>query len=135
MLAFTVGRSYTLLCRSGLGNAGFKAQLGVPWRTATRRLVGGEARATTVKAIPVETGAVRARLSGKREIYFGSDCILNLLMSNSTGDGLGRAILAGGALFGVGSLCFYGLGLSGESGAIDRAGYVWLSTQFVLTVT
>ena len=39
------------------------------------------------------------------------------------GDGVGRAILGGGALFGVGSLCFYGLGLSGETGAIDRAGY------------
>ena len=41
-----------------------------------------------------------------------------------SGDGVGRAILGGGALFGVGSLCFYGLGLSGETGAIDRAGYV-----------
>ena len=36
---------------------------------------------------------------------------------------MGRVILGGGALFGVGSLCFYGLGLSGETGAIDRAGY------------
>lgn len=42
------------------------------------------------------------------------------------GDGLGRAILGGSALFGVGSLCFYGLGLSGETGAIDRVGYAWL---------
>ena len=40
------------------------------------------------------------------------------------GDGVGRAILGGGALFGVGSLCFYGLGLSNEAGAIDRARYV-----------
>lgn len=45
------------------------------------------------------------------------------LVSIPIGDGLGRAILGGSALFGVGSLCFYGLGLSGETGAIDRAGY------------
>lgn len=38
------------------------------------------------------------------------------------GDQWGRAILGGGCLFGIGSLCFYGLGLSGEEGAIDRAG-------------
>ena len=38
------------------------------------------------------------------------------------GDRLGRAVLGGGCLFGIGSLCFYGLGLSGEEGAIDRAG-------------
>ena len=37
------------------------------------------------------------------------------------GDQWGRAILGGGSLFGIGSLCFYGLGLSGEMGAIDKA--------------
>lgn len=36
---------------------------------------------------------------------------------------MGRLILGGGALFGVGSLCFYGLGLSNEAGAVDRARY------------
>ena len=41
------------------------------------------------------------------------------------GDNIGRAILGGGALFGVGSLCFYGLGLSNEAGAIDRARYTY----------
>ena len=38
------------------------------------------------------------------------------------GDQIGRAILGGGCLFGIGSLCYYGLGLSNEAGAIDRAG-------------
>lgn len=38
------------------------------------------------------------------------------------GDQVGRIILGGGCLFGVGSLCYYGLGLSAEAGAIDRAG-------------
>ena len=35
---------------------------------------------------------------------------------------MGRVILGGGCLFGIGSLCFYGMGLSSEAGAIDRAG-------------
>lgn len=34
---------------------------------------------------------------------------------------VGRVILAGGCVFGVGSLCYYGLGMSGEVGAIDKA--------------
>lgn len=36
------------------------------------------------------------------------------------GDQMGRALLGGGCLFGIGSLCYYGLGLSKEAGAIDR---------------
>ena len=42
----------------------------------------------------------------------------------TAGNNMGRAILGGSALFGVGSLCFYGLGLSNEAGAIDRARYI-----------
>ena len=37
------------------------------------------------------------------------------------GDKIGKSFLAGGSLFGIGSLCYYGLGLSNETGAIDRA--------------
>ena len=40
----------------------------------------------------------------------------------TVGDQLGRVVLGGGCLFGISSLCYYGLGLSGEAGAIDRAG-------------
>ena len=36
----------------------------------------------------------------------------------------GKAVLGGAALFGVGALCYCGLGLSNEVGAIDRA-MVW----------
>lgn len=43
-------------------------------------------------------------------------------MHCTVGDQLGRVVLGGGCLFGIGSLCYYGLGLSGEAGAIDRAG-------------
>lgn len=34
---------------------------------------------------------------------------------------LGKGALAGGAAFGIGALCFYGLGLSNKPGAIDQA--------------
>lgn len=33
---------------------------------------------------------------------------------------VGRLMLAGGSIIGIGSLCYYGLGLSKEEGAIDR---------------
>ena len=42
-------------------------------------------------------------------------------MTCSPAETTGRAILGGAALFGVGALCYYGLGLSNEVGAIDRA--------------
>jgi len=41
--------------------------------------------------------------------------------SGFTADKTGRAILAGSCAAGVGALCFYGLGLSNEVGAIDKA--------------
>jgi len=36
----------------------------------------------------------------------------------------GRAVLGGACAAGVGALCFYGLGLSNDVGAIDKARYV-----------
>ena len=36
-------------------------------------------------------------------------------------DGMGRMILAGGAAVGLGALCYYGLGMSNEIGAIEKA--------------
>lgn len=40
---------------------------------------------------------------------------------------LGRGLVAGASLVGVGALCFYGLGMSNEVGAIDRAA-IWSDT-------
>uniref|UniRef100_A0A8C4YTY3 Growth hormone-inducible transmembrane protein n=1 Tax=Gadus morhua TaxID=8049 RepID=A0A8C4YTY3_GADMO len=39
-------------------------------------------------------------------------------------DGMGRMILAGGAAVGLGALCYYGLGMSNEIGAIEKA-VIW----------
>ena len=36
-------------------------------------------------------------------------------------DSMGRMILAGGAAVGLGALCYYGLGMSNEIGAIEKA--------------
>lgn len=65
MLAFTVARGAASLCRPvqlvARGNrvcVECVATRGVGWR----RLVSGEAK--TIRAIPVESGGVRARLSG-----------------------------------------------------------------------
>ncbi|CAJ1080273.1 growth hormone-inducible transmembrane protein [Xyrichtys novacula] len=39
-------------------------------------------------------------------------------------DSMGRMILAGGAAIGLGALCYYGLGMSNEIGAIEKAA-IW----------
>lgn len=36
-------------------------------------------------------------------------------------DSMGRMILAGGAVVGLGALCYYGLGMSNDIGAIEKA--------------
>lgn len=122
MLVFNVSRSTLSLCRPmQLSVSGGRVSVrGACWK----RLVSGEAK--TVRAIPIESGGLRSRFSGTFSFLCCSLCSLFTNgLSIPVGDGLGRAILGGSALFGVGSLCFYGLGLSGETGAIDRAAYAW----------
>ena len=41
--------------------------------------------------------------------------------SKGTAFSLGQGALAGGAALGLGALVFYGLGLSNEAGAVDKA--------------
>lgn len=38
-----------------------------------------------------------------------------------TADRLGKFVVAGGAAVGLGALCYYGMGMSSEIGAIERA--------------
>lgn len=42
-------------------------------------------------------------------------------LSVCTVDQMGRVILAGGAAVGLGALCYYGLGMSNEIGALEKA--------------
>lgn len=37
---------------------------------------------------------------------------------------IGRGALAGGSLLGIGALCYYGLGLSNEAGALEKSA-IW----------
>jgi len=37
---------------------------------------------------------------------------------------IGKGAVAGGAALGLGALCYYGLGLSTQTGAIDHARYI-----------
>lgn len=48
-------------------------------------------------------------------------------------DSMGRMILAGGAAVGLGALCYYGLGMSNEIGAIEKA--VWVKAFFFFLPT
>uniref|UniRef100_A0A1B6CLG6 Growth hormone-inducible transmembrane protein n=1 Tax=Clastoptera arizonana TaxID=38151 RepID=A0A1B6CLG6_9HEMI len=41
--------------------------------------------------------------------------------AGDTAFNIGKGAVAGGAVFGIGALCFYGLGLSNKAGAIDQA--------------
>lgn len=47
--------------------------------------------------------------------------ICKILIVVSTVDSMGRLVLAGGAAVGLGALCYYGLGMSNEIGAIEKA--------------
>lgn len=42
-------------------------------------------------------------------------------MLHFAAENAGKAVLAGGCVAGIGALCFYGLGLSNELGAVDKA--------------
>ena len=45
---------------------------------------------------------------------------VHLLLCSAV-DQMGRGFIAGGAAVGLGALCYYGLGMSNEIGAIEKA--------------
>jgi len=69
------------------------------------RLQSGDARGTFSRQAARRKGLKEAAMSP----------------SQGTAISLGQGALAGGAVLGVGALAFYGLGMSGEVGAVDRA--------------
>jgi hypothetical protein len=44
---------------------------------------------------------------------------------------IGKGAIAGGAALGLGALCYYGLGLSSRTGAIDHARYMISSLYYL----
>lgn len=55
-----------------------------------------------------------------KQAYLDFQLLLNVL-NLFTAFNVGKAAIAGGAAVGLGALCYYGLGLGNESGAIDRS--------------
>lgn len=49
--------------------------------------------------------------------------VLLLLFFSVSAFDIGKGAVAGGAVIGLGALCYYGLGLSSQTGAIDHARY------------
>lgn len=50
--------------------------------------------------------------------------------ATDTAFNLGKGAVAGGAVLGLGALCFYGLGLSNQAGALEHSMYVFFSPPF-----
>lgn len=56
------------------------------------------------------------------QVNGGGNNLRNIIIDFSLPvDQMGRWLVAGGAVVGLGALCYYGLGLSDEVGAIDKA--------------
>lgn len=72
-------------------------------------------------------------LEGLVSVSSKGDIHVNCLFLHK-GERIGRSFLAGASLFGIGSLCYYGLGLSGEAGAVDKARCVHYSNVYQLTI-
>lgn len=47
--------------------------------------------------------------------------MISIFFLLDTVDRLGKLVVAGGAAVGLGALCYYGMGMSSEIGAIERA--------------
>lgn len=54
---------------------------------------------------------------------------MHLLKNNILAFNVGKVVLAGASAFGLGSLCYYGLGLDSKAGAIDQVQYVHIYMQ------
>ena len=71
-----------------------------------------------------------------RRVEVKKQTLKERLLSPTTGVpfNIGKGVVAGSALFGIGALCYYGMGLSKGTGIYDRSMYSLFSlilTQFV----
>lgn len=72
----------------------------------------------SVTAVTDERNCCESVISPRKSVYEGMFCIFFPL---DTVDRLGKLVVAGGAAVGLGALCYYGMGMSSEIGAIERA--------------
>jgi len=90
---------------------------------ATKSVVRGPSNTFTA-AIRQNSGGVRGRFSGQAARRRGlRETVEEVATAPSRGTAIsvGQGALAGAGVLGVGALAYYGLGLSGEVGAVDRA--------------
>ena len=80
-------------------------------------------RAGLLRTAP--SGLCRRFLStGTRTVIEGAaETVKPRSVSGTVSQSWGGGALVAGCLAGIGSLCFYGLGMSSEAGAIDRANF------------
>ncbi|XP_014773800.1 growth hormone-inducible transmembrane protein [Octopus bimaculoides] len=110
MLATTMSRLPMAAVTSCLSRSCILTKAGKPSFYTPVQMFTNQARASTRRA----TRAAKAR--SLKEIIMAP--------ATDTSFNLGRGLVAGASVIGLGSLCYYGLGLSNEVGAIERAA-IW----------
>lgn len=71
-----------------------------------------------------ETRKFQASYDIRNNFFSSPSSGMHLIDNNILAFNVGKAILAGASAFGLGSLCYYGLGLDSSAGAIDQMQYV-----------
>ncbi|CAB3373111.1 Hypothetical predicted protein [Cloeon dipterum] len=97
-----------MLCRGFSRPASLNAKLTVIHFAAPTRTVANDAKTNLASRLTRRGPTLKERAMAPAK-----DSAFNL----------GRMAVAGGSVVGVGALCFYGLGLSSQPGAIDRAAF------------
>lgn len=110
MLATTMSRLPMAAVTSCLSRSCILTKAGKPSFYTPVQMFTNQARTSTRRA----TRAAKAR--SLKEII--------MTPATDTSFSLGRGLVAGASVIGLGSLCYYGLGLSNEVGAIERAA-IW----------
>jgi hypothetical protein len=110
---------------SGASRMGFLQFVSPTVRAMSQDVKGGFASRLTRRRGPTlkERAMAPATDTGMRftNIFFIHTNVLIFAMFAAFN--IGRIAVAGGSVFGIGALCYYGLGLSNEPGAIERARY------------
>ena len=82
-------------------------------------------------------GGTRVNTHTLRRVDVKKQTLKEKLLSPTTGVpfNIGKGVVAGSALFGIGALCYYGMGLSKGAGVYERSMYLFLFfIQFCLNI-
>uniref|UniRef100_A0A671NHE4 Growth hormone-inducible transmembrane protein-like n=1 Tax=Sinocyclocheilus anshuiensis TaxID=1608454 RepID=A0A671NHE4_9TELE len=96
-------------------------------RSALSPAPGGLMKSSPALIRPQQGYSTKTRLGFRRSKTSKEqvqEAATNTHVQTRTFDSMGRIVLAGGAAVGLGALCYYGLGMSNEMGAIEKA-VIW----------